>query len=150
MDRVRVIDVYPYRRIGDETEFLLLHRSHGKYCENQWRMVGGKQEVNETAWQAGMRELWEETRCRPIQYWSVPSINHFYEAAHDRIMLIPVFAAELAIKDEVYLNEEHDSFRWFSKQNAQKIVSWPEQSRLIGLIDQILCSGIVLDEWIIN
>jgi len=150
MNKVRVIDVYPYRRKGDDIEFLLFHRAPGTYCSEQWRMVGGKVKDGETAWQAGLRELKEETGCQPMQYWSVPSLNHFYEAKHDFIMLIPVFAAELTNSDRIILNEEHDSFRWLQKHDAEKVIIWPEQRRLIGLIDQILRSGDVIDEWIIN
>ncbi len=150
MDQVRVIDVYPYRKIRDNIEFLLFQRAKGSYCAGQWRMVGGKIKDNETAWEAGLRELLEETGCEPTEYWSVPSLNHFYEAQSDRILLIPVFAAELDPKVNITLNEEHESYRWLQKYEAEKVIVWPEQRRLIGLIDQILRSGNIIDEWIIN
>jgi len=150
MDQVKVIDVYPYRRINGDIEFLLFHRSEGTYCENQWRMVGGKLENDETAWQAGLRELLEETGCQPVQYWTVPSLNHFYEAKHDRLMLIPVFAAELNDDDDILLNEEHDSCRWLQRDEAEQVMIWPEQIRLIALIDQILRFKTIPDEWIIK
>ena len=113
-------------------------------------MVGGKREGSETAWQAGLRELLEETGCKPLRYWSVPSLNHFYEAKHDQIMFIPAFAAELNSKDDILLNEEHDSYRWLQRTEAEQLLAWPEQIRLIGLIDHILRFGTILDEWIID
>jgi dATP pyrophosphohydrolase len=113
-------------------------------------MVGGKLENDETAWQAGLRELLEETGCQPVQYWTVPSLNHFYEAKHDRLMLIPVFAAELNDDDDILLNEEHDSCRWLQRDEAEQVMIWPEQIRLIALIDQILRFKTIPDEWIIK
>ena len=113
-------------------------------------MVGGKLENDETAWQAGLRELWEETGCNPLLYWTVPSLNHFYEAENDHILLIPVFAAEINAKDDILLNEEHDSYRWLQSSEADHVIIWPEQIRLISLIDRILRHKTIADEWIIK
>lgn len=150
MDQSKVVDVYPYRKVEGNIEFLLFHRSKGAYCENQWRMVGGKREMDETAWQAGLRELLEETGCEPVLYWTVPSLNHFYEAENDRIMLIPAFAAEINAEDDILLNEEHDSYRWLQSSEAEHVIIWPEQIRLISLIDQILRHKTIADEWVIK
>lgn len=150
MNDIQVIDVYPYRLNEGRTEFLLLHRAPEVYCAGQWRMVGGKVERDETAWQAGLRELFEETGCRPVRFWSVPSLNHFYDPSRNRIMLIPVFAAELAPDAAVKLNEEHDQWCWVEGNRANQQPVWPEQQRLITLIRRILTSDNIPDEWIIG
>lgn len=132
---VRVVDVYPYRRQGD-VEFLLLRRAAGVPYAGQWRMVGGKIEGGETAWQAALRELREETGRRPAHAWTVPSVNAFYEWQTDRLNLIPAFAAELHA--DPTLDAEHDAFAWLSAEDAAARLRWPEQRRLLRLIDALL------------
>ena len=88
---VRVVDVYPYRRATDEPEFLLLRRSADAAYAGQWRMVGGKIEPGEAAWQAALRELREETGLAPAALWSVPSANVFYEWRREGKLKIPYY-----------------------------------------------------------
>lgn len=144
----RVIDVYPYRWQGAELGFLLLKRSAQKQYGAQWRMVGGKIKAGETAWQAALRELEEETGQKPMRFWSLPSVNLFYEWQHDRINLIPAFAAEL-LHDPV-LDGEHEAFGWFSLSEAMERLLWHEQRRLLALTHQILVADRVLPDWEIS
>lgn len=145
----RVIDVYPYRISGGQIQFLLFLRSKKKIYANQWRMIGGKVQENEFSWKAGLRELKEETGLSPIKYWSVPSVNHFYEAKSDQVLLIPAFAAELNEDSEPILDSEHTKFEWVSIDDIDTYIKWPEQRRLIRLIDQIITNKELLPEWII-
>ncbi len=92
---VRVVDVYPYRESAVNPEFLLLRRAPGTEYAGQWRMVGGKIESGEAAWETAHREVTEETGHAPDRLWTLPSVNAFYEWQDDRINLIPAFAAAL-------------------------------------------------------
>ena len=146
----KVIDVYPYRIFDGEVEFLLFLRSSKKIYANQWRMVGGKVLEDEVSWQAGLRELKEETGLSPKSYWTVPSVNHFYEAKSDQVLLIPAFAAELTKYAEPSLDDEHTSFKWVSIDEVDTYIKWPEQRRLIRLIHQIIINKELLPEWVIS
>ena len=133
---VRVVDVYPYRQSGGATEFLLLRRAAGVLYAGQWRMVGGKIEPGEAVWQAALRELKEETGQDPVRAWTVPSVNAFYEWQTDRLNLIPAFAAELDAAPT--LDREHDAFVWLPADAAAEHLRWPEQRRLLHLIETLL------------
>ena len=109
---VRVVDVYPYRLREGRAEWLLLRRAPGVVYAGAWRMVGGKIEPGETAHAAALREVREETGQAPVRLWAVPSVNAFYEWAHDRVNLIPAFAAELS--GDPVLNHEHDARAWLT------------------------------------
>jgi dATP pyrophosphohydrolase len=140
---VRVVDVYPYRQSRGATEFLLLRRAGGVPYAGQWRMVGGKIEPGEAVWQAALRELREETGRDPVRAWTVPSVNAFYEWQTDRLNLIPAFAAELDGSPDSggadpVLDDEHDAFVWLSAEAAAARLRWPEQRRLLHLIDALL------------
>jgi dihydroneopterin triphosphate diphosphatase len=134
---VRVVDVYPYRlSTGHAPEFLLAHRASGQVYAGQWRMIGGKIEADETAWQAALRELREETGCTPGRFWVVPSVNVFYEWQRDTVALVPAFAAELDA--EPVPDGEHDAFAWLPVEQAAARLIWPEQQRLLRLVADLL------------
>lgn len=135
-----LVDVYPYRLVEGIPQFLLLHRAPDVAYAGQWRMVGGGIESGETAWEAGMREIEEETGHTPLHFWALPSLNRFYEWDTDRIHLIPAFAAELP--DDPVLNHEHDGFDWFAPNAAVEHLLWPEQQRLLHLTATCLRRGI--------
>jgi dATP pyrophosphohydrolase len=138
---VRVVDVYPYRRAGPAgAEFLLLHRAAGTRYEGTWRMVGGKIEAGEAAWEAARRECREETGCAPDPLWTLPSVNAFYEWRADRVNLCPAFAAE--IDGPPALDDEHDAFAWVPAAEAADRLAWPEQKRLLRLADRLLSEGV--------
>jgi dATP pyrophosphohydrolase len=137
---IRVVDVYPYREQSVNPEFLLLHRAPDVAYAGQWRMVGGKIEANEAAWETALREVTEETGHRPGRLWTIPSVNAFYEWADDRINLIPAFAA--ALPDDPVLDDEHDAFAWLPAQEAVTRLARPEQQRLLRLADRLIRDGI--------
>lgn len=143
----RLIDAYIYRVRKSSIEYLMLKRSGKKVYAGQWRMVGGKVKPGEKRWQTALREIEEETGLRPRTFWSVPTLNHFYEASTDQIHLIPAFAAEVEASSDPRLDDEHVSFEWLSCEEASSRVFWPEQKRLILTIDQILSTDQWLDSW---
>lgn len=144
---VRVIDVYPYRLGDGGAEFLLLRRAAGVAYAGAWRMVGGKIEPGETAWQAALRELAEETGRVPLRAWTVPSVNAFYEWQTDRLNLIPAFAAELDA--DPVLDREHDAFAWLPPAEAAARPVWPEQQRLLRLVADLLARDALPPELIL-
>lgn len=149
MQTKRLIDVYPYRFSGGKAEFLLLKRAGGKIYEGQWRMIGGKVHPGETFWQAALRELQEETQFKPVKFWSIPSLNQFYEPATDQVHQIPAFGAEISTGDEVVLDDEHSEAEWFPADRATSLILWPEQQRLLTIAHQIITKGTIPEEWVI-
>lgn len=145
-----LIDVYPYRKIENEIQFLVMHRAERRRYAGQWRMIGGKVEEGETRWQAGLRELKEETGCRPATYWTIPSVNQFYEVETDQIHHIAAFAAELEADEPISLNHEHDDHKWIDLGQINRYIVWPEQRRLIRLIDELITTETLLEDWIID
>ena len=146
---VRVVDVYPYRTHADgHAEWLVLRRAPGRMYAGTWRAVGGKIEPGETAWQAALRELHEETGHAPGPgdgtFWTVPSVNAFYEWMHDRVNLVPAFAAELNARSagDPVLCAEHDAFAWLPAEDAAARLAWPEPRRLLALADATRRAGI--------
>jgi len=143
---MRLIDVFPYRLDGDKILFLLLHRSSEVIYAGTWRMVGGKVLDAETSVDAAIREFHEETGQKPESGWVVPTINAFYDPKADQIRYIPVFAFQCGTS-QVQLNHEHDQFGWFDIDQAEDLLSWHEQKRIIRIIHTYITSDTVLTEW---
>ena len=146
----KLIDVYVYRIEKGEPEFLLFLRSAKKIYAHQWRMIGGKVLEGELYWEAALRELKEETGLEPSKFWTIPSVNTFYEAKTDQIHHIPAFAVELENDDIPELDDEHTEYRWISISELDSYLNWPEQKRLIRLTHDLLINDQILPEWRIS
>ncbi len=137
-----VIDVYPFRRAENGVEFLLLKRVVGVRLGGTWQAVHGRIEAGETAWQAALRELKEETSLTPLGFWQIEFVNTFYLATEDRILICPCFAAEIASDAEITLSHEHTDFRWEPTEQALRIFMWPGQRRAVReILDEIVTPG---------
>lgn len=146
----KLIDVYVYKIVEGEPRFLLFLRSANKIYANQWRMIGGKVKEEEKYWEAALREFREETSLEPGTFWTIPSMNSFYEAKSDQIHQIPAFAIEISDGLKPVLDDEHTEFEWISIEALDSYLSWPEQKRLIRLTNHILVNGQILPEWLID
>lgn len=146
-----LVDVYPYFMEQNEVKILLFKRSTDVVYANQWRMIGGKVKRQETADQAAMRELEEETGISdPRLFWTIPSLNQYYDHTEDVIRQIPAFAAEINGSEDIILNHEHVEFRLVPYSEIGQYKLWPEQQRLIALLENIITNKKLIDDWIIS
>src|SRR5438309_9821482 len=122
-------------RRGDE--FLMLHRAVDDY----WHVVAGVVEDGETFAEAAARELREETGLdapvvdvRIPQGYRVPEqMRSEYLAGVDQVA-IENFTVEVPRGWEPVLNEEHDSYRWLTRDDAVAIAHWPETKEVLTAI----------------
>lgn len=143
----RLVDVYPYSLTENGPLFLIVKRSPEKIYAHQWRMIGGKRRDGETAWEAVLRELKEETGFTPERFWTVPAINQFYEPDSDTIHFIPAFAAAVPERSELKLDEEHTGHEWIKIEQVSRYIRWPEQERIMKLIHKIVLADGIIEDW---
>lgn len=138
-----VIDVYVFRRNGDRVDFLTLLRAPQTALGGTWQSVHGKIEPGETAWQAALRELGEETGLSPTGFWQIDFVNTFYVARSDQILMCPCFAAEVRADAAVGLSDEHVDFTWLPTDAACERFLWPGQREAVREIEsEILGAGL--------
>lgn len=127
---------YVLKIVNGESQYLLLRRAH-KYLKGNWQMVSGGIDSGETAWQAALREIHEETGLIPDRFYSADAIESFYEVARDAIVLAPVFVAFIDSIQEVKLSpKEHDQFKWVSYSEALKYLEFDNQQRVLNHIEK--------------
>lgn len=131
--------VFRYREHGPE--FLLLLRSADRYMGETWHPVYGGVEAGETAWQAALREMAEETGLRPDRLYQADTVESFYVARNDTVYHCPAFAAEVAGDAEVRLNPENTDFEWVHLDDLPGRLMWPSQQRIFSEIVQEIING---------
>ena len=132
---------------GDDYEFLQLKRAATDYMGGTWQTVAGCMEQGETAWQAALRELNEETGLDPLEFYRSGIIGSFYipgpTANSDQLFHQIQFLAIVGRDAEVVLNEEHDDMRWITRAEINSKFMWSEdRSILRHLCEDILDGGL--------
>ena len=128
-----ISSLFAVRKSENRHEVLLLKRTQS--LAGEWCQIAGKIEPEETAWQAALRELAEETGLKPGTLYSADTCEQFYEPAQDRITIAPVFVAFVDCAAEVILNHEHSDYRWVSFDEAVEMVAFGGQRRVLRWIE---------------
>ena len=122
---------------GAEPRVLLLRRREpGSRLHDTWGQVAGAIEPGETAWQAGLRELREETGLVPERYYSADVCEQFYETRPEGVAVVPVFMAFVDSDQEVTLSADHSEYRWLAFDQAEELLLFPGQRDLMRYIER--------------
>ena len=140
MANMKYIDVFPFSRTAEGLRFLLLKRAPDNTYPGIWQPVAGKIKPNEAAWEAGLRELEEETGLTPLHFYTLDHVSSYYLHAMDVIIQVPTFIAELPYENP-RLNHEHDDFQWLTLEGAIKTASWQPYRKALETIPQLLDSS---------
>lgn len=126
---------YPFRGEGFDAEFLILKKASGTGSTQAglWQVVSGKRTGEETHLQGALRELEEETGCRPVRFYNA-GMETYYDHFRHVICLCPTFAAQIPHDAEVKLSNEHDEYCWLPFDEALPRLPWPSQRESIGRI----------------
>lgn len=123
-------EVLIHVRRGDE--FLVAHRSpeSGGY----WHTIAGAVERGEGGHEAALRELREETglqadRLEPLGEFAY--VREDWESEPGLRVHVEAFLVDVEPRWEPVLNEEHDEYRWLSRDDAAQLLFWPEPAQLL-------------------
>lgn len=129
------ISAYIVRHTAEGPRYLLIRRC-GQYLSGTWQMVTGGIEEGETAVEAALREIFEETGLTPETLYSADAVETFYFQKENKILCVPVFIAFVE-EEKVSLSPgEHDAYEWLPFEEAQKRLIWAEQKRVIAQVHE--------------
>jgi len=140
MTSIKYIDVFPFARIEEGLRFLLLRRAANNSYPGIWQPVAGKIKPGETAWQAGLRELEEETGFSPLSFFALDHVSTYYLHTSDEIIHVPAFLAEVRIQNPT-ISPEHDDFQWVTLDKAVARASWKPYKNALISIPELLDSS---------
>jgi dATP pyrophosphohydrolase len=139
--RCAFIEVHLFRRAGRRVEFLCLRRARTRWLPGVWQPVTGKRRRGERAFAAARREVREETGLEPRRWWALEEPTVIYQAKHDEVIAIPVFAAEVAPRDPVRLSAEHDGQAFLPAREAGRRFLWESQRRALADVRRQVLRG---------
>jgi len=140
MSTLKYIDVFPFSRTEQGLRFLLMRRAASNTYPGIWQPVAGKIKSHEKAWEAGLRELKEETGFIPIQFYTLDHVSNYYLQVSDEILQVPAFMAEVEYAEPL-ISHEHDAFKWCDLDQAQQTASWEPYRKALLSIPQLLDSS---------
>jgi dATP pyrophosphohydrolase len=136
------VEVYVFRRRGRKVEFLALRRSASrKSLPGVWQPVTGHIEWREKAVDCAAREVAEETGLVPIRWWALENPTVYFDARADVVVVLLLFAAEVAERDSVSLSREHDAHRFLPARKAAKRFLWEGQRRGLDAVRREVLGG---------
>jgi len=135
----RIIEVCVFKREEGVPKYLLLRRSNNDHIyPGIWQLVTGTMKEGESAVNAAVRELAEESGLRPRRFWVAPHVSSFYVAVDDTMHMSPLFAAEVSDSDHLRLSVEHQAFGWYPYEEAREMLVWPGQRRGLKIVQQYI------------
>ena len=136
---------------GGGHEFLQLRRRDTGYLDRTWQTVRGSIEAGETAVEAALRELREETGVRPNEFYRLGSVETFYDLDSDAIWHSAAFCALIEPSTSITLNDEHDLLRWIDQKDVAQHFMWPSERPLLAEIGrEILGNSLAKPHLLIN
>lgn len=140
MTPIKYIDVFPFAKTAEGLRFLLLRRALDNTFSGIWQPVAGKIKPGELAWEAGLRELKEETGYSPIHFYVLDHVSTYYLHASNEIVHVPAFMAEVTLHDP-NLSDEHDAYKWLDLEQATALASWEPYRKALASIPKMLDSS---------
>lgn len=122
-------------------ELLMARRAEGKYMGGTWQLISGGIEANETAWEAGLREIREETGLVPREYYRLSTLTQFYRPDNDSLNTAPMFCAIVDANAEVSINEEHTAYAWIGLEDAAAKLMWPSDRAALGEVREVILTS---------
>jgi dATP pyrophosphohydrolase len=135
------VDAYVIRRLNARLQFLLLQRRADAPFGNAWQPIHARVIPEETALAAAERALAETAGLAADTVYSADYVNQIYDHARDAIVLIPVFAFEVAPHARIEPGPDFLAFEWCEREEATARLLWAGQRWSIRHIDDVIGSG---------
>ncbi len=135
-----VVEIYLVQPTDEAWQVLTLQRSSDTIRPLSWETVFGKIDARETAEDAALREVMEETGLVPERLYNV-TVQSFYLHATATVQMAIIFCAFVGVESRVRLSAEHSRFEWLSFEEAAERFTWPRSADALRDIRRLLGRG---------
>lgn len=120
------VHIVAYDSATNSYKFLALKRSRNNpLYPSLWQAVTGNIEEGETAIEATVREVWEETGLIPEEIWTIPFVATFFDPYLNVVHSSPVFGVLVNYVENISLSSEHEDYLWLSLNEFVDLVPLP-------------------------
>ncbi|MEK4661713.1 NUDIX domain-containing protein [Priestia sp. FSL H7-0729] len=119
----------------DQYRVLMLKRA-GRMLHNEWCYVGGGIEKGEKAWEAALREVYEETGITKVRLYSANQFEQYYSPKEEYIYTAPVFVGYVDESQPVRLNHEHTEYQWMTFDEAKDNAALPGIDDILHFVEK--------------
>ncbi|MGN6627594.1 MAG: NUDIX hydrolase [Tepidisphaeraceae bacterium] len=138
MQTLSYVSVLVLRPAQGSHELLLGRRAEGRYLGGTWQLITGSIEPAETAWQAALREVREETGLALKSLYRLPQVAQFYRSDVDALCIVPMFAGFVAAGAEATLDPEHTHLEWIALEQAPARLMWPSDRTALEQVQSLV------------
>jgi dATP pyrophosphohydrolase len=126
-----------------EYEYLVLKRSEKmRVYPGIWQTVTGTIELNETALEAAIRELKEETDLVSDSIWCLPYVTTFFDYHTNQVNFAPVFGVLANFDDIVTISDEHTDFKWTTFDECHELMVLPSHRQGLAIFRDFCLSDL--------
>jgi 8-oxo-dGTP diphosphatase len=115
-------------KAADEIEVVLIHRP--RY--DDWSLPKGKLEPGETAFEAALREVWEETGYHALPGRSLGRVRYLKSSRNGARPKVTSFWAMRAGPGAFEAGNEVDRIRWTPLAEARDLLTYPTDREILG------------------
>jgi len=131
-----------FKEKDGKREYLLLHYPSLKKDQSYWDFPKGHLEEKETAKEAAIREVKEETGIGVENLILIDGfkkeIKYYFKKDNKLVFKIVYYFLAKTLKEEVEISSEHLGYSWASPQEAKKLIKFSSSRKLIDEAEEFL------------
>lgn len=136
-----IVDVYVFRRLNAQVQFLLLQRRPDVALPHTWQAFHAQVHAGDTTLDTVHRAVRELAGLNVSDIYSADYINQFYDENRDALVLAPVFAVNVSPQAPINLADDFRDAAWYGRDEATARLPFSGQRWAVRHIDEIMSLG---------